>query len=361
MRDFEIDSCRQADSNTPVTNTEIQELTACVDWLQATFFTENPRAVVEQILGLDFDSFFESSFSRLGYRKAIFNGAIFVLYDGYTSKCGITLSMGVHVVMSGKACRQFENLNGEDWRIVIRRMLLFQAQFTRLDIALDDMRKNAFSIQNVEKKVKRGELVSPFRTTRSINKYRNTTGESEGITLYFGSEKSDVMVRMYDKKLEMEGKDELIKGKIEKWNRTEIQLRHDRAMRTAEILAYSDDIGVEIRGVLLQYLKFKKPLENDCNASRWPLAKWWATFLGDVEPVSIVRLQDKLSSAMVLKKKEDWIKQNVSRSLALLFEAYEYTIYDMIPLFEIGKSKLTAYDEKLIKDFLQSKKPTKKN
>ena len=65
-------------------------------------------------------------------------------------------------------------------------------------------------------------------------------------------------IRFYDKKQERINKGYTLDTAIETWQRTEIQIRHDRAMQAVKMMAYdADNLGLFMSGILKRYLKFK--------------------------------------------------------------------------------------------------------
>ena len=98
---------------------------------------------------------------------------------------------------------------------------------------------------------------------------------SEGTTIYHGSKKSDMLIRIYDKAAE-----EGVEGH---WVRVELQMRDNIATGFLSGMA-GDSLGEHFSGVLCNYLRYVVPQE-DLNMSRWPMADYWQNFLQTVQRI----------------------------------------------------------------------------
>lgn len=100
---------------------------------------------------------------------------------------------------------------------------------------------------------------------------------SEGVTIYHGSQLSDMLIRIYDKAAEqgLEGAH---------WIRVELQMRNDIAYGFVAG-AVSRPIGEQFRGVLHNYLRYVVPTA-DTNMSRWPMTDYWEQLLENVQRIS---------------------------------------------------------------------------
>lgn len=101
---------------------------------------------------------------------------------------------------------------------------------------------------------------------------------TKGLTCGFGSEKSDIYIRIYDKKAEQKRED------LDHWVRCEIQLRRENAIG---FIMLAGDICTNYFGVLNNYLRFIEPSETDSNKRRAKTAEWWAKFLETGERLKI--------------------------------------------------------------------------
>lgn len=310
-------------SNTEAERTEQTGLKARCDWLGVTFHTLHHRQVIEEVLLLDPDDFTQMDYGMYGYPLSLRLGNIAVLYGGREE-------MGVHLAMTGSGCREYENIGRVLWKTLFGVMLSVEAQFSRLDIALDDY-SGYWSIEKVVNKVKKQELVSRFRSAKRIEKITIGGGSTTGETVYFGASTSLIIIRMYNKALEQLGREDIDLKKIPKiWNRTEIQARKGRAQTIAGLIANDIEIGTIVKGILKYYLRFVIKQGDDTNKRRWPVSPWWERFLHDVEPLSLK--QDNEMEASI-EKRLSWMKKQVAPSLAVVIRAMDgemTQIYEMI-------------------------------
>lgn len=326
--------------NTGAENTAESSLKPCVDWLQATFKNVQPEQIVEDILLENLDNFTMLDKGKYGYRSAMRYGHITIYYNGHAG-------MGVHLEMTGQGCREFESKGVMDWKTFFRIVLACGAKFTRLDTALDD-HKGYWKISTLKRKAKNGEVISKFKSAMGIEKIRLEDGEVIGETLYFGSSSSMIKVRFYDKKLEQISKGAEVK--YETWNRTEIQMRDDRAQTVAAMVSEGNEIGTIITGILKHYMRFTVK-GKDKNRSRWKTAKFWDEFLKDVEPLRLATAKPESS----IEKKMAWLDRAVAPTLALIMQAMDGDMTRIYKMIGDGKKRLKEKDLAMIRDYKAKK------
>lgn len=320
--------------NTGAQNTYREGLFAGIDWVQGTFFSaQSWQWFVAEILGIPPSEFVEVEGGMFGWGGQAFCGRIRVLYGGRQP--------GVHLVMSGEACREYESYVS-DWQGFLQRFMMSGGSLTRLDLALDDT-KGYFSVPTLRRYLKRRQVVSLFKTARVIETIKIDDGKNLGTTVYFGSGQSLLQVRFYEKDLERKRKGyELIEG-IRKWNRTEIQLRDERANEIAYRIIQDDNLGAIITGLLRHYIRFCKE-SRDSNRSRWETADWWEKFLGDSEELRIATRMPEND----LVTKDKWLEKQISRLLAMLWIGNDGKLDRLIDILETGAEKLSIEDVKRI-------------
>ena len=189
--------------------------------------------------------------------------------------------MGICLDMSGQGCRQFENVQGNDWLKFLHEICDrdFKTTITRLDIAYDD-HIGTLDLYRIAQDVRDRNYTSPSKKSMIIWSDDQRI-DVQGLTVSIGSKSSDVLIRIYDKAAEREFGSEV------HWVRCEIQLRHDRCIvAVAEILKHQH-IGRTAAGILRNYLLFREPQIGDSNRSRWPVADYWDKVLLDMERVRL--------------------------------------------------------------------------
>lgn len=321
-------------------------LRACVDWVEATFIFVSPTQLISDVLLLNPSNFFPDTGAN-GYRQCLRNGSIAIFFDGRED-------MGVHLEMKGRGCREYESYNKRSWKQLFEIMLSNQASFSRLDIAVDDF-KGFFTIKGMVRKIKSKELVSKFKKARNVEDIEIKTGEVRGVTLYFGSNKSDIQIRMYDKLSERTDNNYNVPPEITFWNRTEIQSRNKKAQALAVTLANEEDgeitIGKTVCGILRHYLRFTVK-GNDSNRRRWKTAPFWEKFLNGVDELPLTTIIE----APTIEEKEEWLSKQVSSTLTLVHEAYGGDMKQIERFVKQGIERLKPKDYDMIDRFKAQKK-----
>lgn len=232
------------------------------DWLTFSTKIYDERSVLK-FLGFDDQPFQKMERGRNGYRKRLFFENISILYDGAEN-------MGVCVDMSGQGCRAFETYSTITWDQLFQELHSDPDSFniTRMDCAFDDH----IGILDMD------ELRDDTDDHKYVSKSRqwDVNYGSEGTTIYHGSPRSNMYIRIYDKAAQQD---------LENvhWIRVELQMRDEIALGFLNGL-YSTPLGVQFRGVLYNYLRYVRPAE-DTNMSRWPLAGYWEKLLEGVERI----------------------------------------------------------------------------
>lgn len=233
------------------------------DWLSFTSKESDPRFFVE-LLGLETIPWQQTKGAR-GYQERLFFNSISIHYNGRED-------MGIWCEMSGQGCRAFEDLTElpGKWDDLFARIMALDLNITRLDVAYDD-HTGTLDIDQIVQDTRFKEYVSK-------SDHWSILESNKGQTVVHGSEKSDVLIRIYDKARERncpEG---------EHWIRCELQLRRDRAKSFVELEL---PVGQAYCGVVMNYLRYVDPEEGDSNRWRWPIKEYWANMLGNAAAISI--------------------------------------------------------------------------
>ena len=229
------------------------------DWLTFTSKCDSPGSLIS-LLGLDGVTFEDRPRGRNGYRSMMAYEGISILYDGRED-------MGVCVDMSGSGCRVFETYSSSSWDDLFSVILGGDYNISRLDVAADD-HTGLLDIDVLRDDTDDHHYVSKARCWE-------VQYGSEGTTIYHGSKKSDMLIRIYDKAAE-----EGVEGH---WVRVELQMRDNIATGFLSGMA-GDSLGEHFSGVLCNYLRYVVPQE-DLNMSRWPMADYWQNFLQTVQRI----------------------------------------------------------------------------
>lgn len=208
-----------------------------------------------------------------GFSKRLYYNGISIHYDG-SEKMGLNRVLWCE--MSGQGCRAYEEYSSScDW-FRLFSLPVYDDCFhcSRLDIAYDDY-TGVLDIDILENYLKLGYYVSNFRDFRCEYSF-----VSDDKCIYYGSKKSDIMFRCYNKAAERQKSDV-----IPHWVRFEVQLRDDRAL--AFIKAYLDceNLGACFSGVVDKCFRYVEPSEGDTNKRRWSIPSWWTEFLGLIHAI----------------------------------------------------------------------------
>lgn len=316
-------------SETATTDITKNNLRVLIDWLSFTFSPGEDFTVTDAVtfLGFHTDDFIRASKGASGYRTMhLYNGAnIRVLSDGKPD-------MGIHVDVSGSAVPSllyaWQKKNtcntpfGEtatmysDFGYALLLDMLDAlsgiATFTRLDLAIDDIGCSYYSCDDISRLAENQQVISRFKKFEIRNPRTLSDGTKKGHTVYFGSRKSEIMLRIYDKKLEQIGRN--IDCPYE-WIRWELELKGDRAKRAVQLLLDTHSISMVCMGILNHYIRFivkDNPVRGRCTNE--PV---WDAFLEDAENLSLYIPED----TKTVEDTKRWIDKYVGASLSLVIEA----------------------------------------
>lgn len=255
------------------------ENTYIIDWLSFTCKSTKPLNVISDV-GLKELNFTNVVGGRYGYdSKYTVDGLINVYYSMTRS------DMGVHVEMTGQGVRKFETImqvKGISWLQMFNHLRSF-SRFSRIDLALDEY-EGLVKFDDIIAKINSGEHVGRCRSFKVIAG-RDSYGKHTGTTIYMGSNKSDIMLRVYEKNYERQAKGYEIDVPI--WNRWELVLKHEKA--NDFVTRYLEDgysFGELFEGILADLIRFVEPGE-DTNKSRWQTCTWWSDFLESAAPIQL--------------------------------------------------------------------------
>ncbi|SDY34769.1 replication initiation factor domain-containing protein, partial [Thermoactinomyces sp. DSM 45892] len=112
-----------------------------------------------------------------------------------------------------------------------------------------------------------------------------------------------------------DGKEDELEG-IQFWNRTELELKDERAVKVAWLIANEMDAGEIVTGVLNHYVRFTIK-GTDSNKCRWKTWKKWERFIGDASKIKLAELPKEIS----VETKLEWLDRQVAPTLATIVKA----------------------------------------
>lgn len=327
-------------------------LTVSIDWISFTAFKNmlsDDKSIMTELdsiisfLGYKREQFTLLPKGGMGYKSILkLNGyPVSILYDGKPD-------MGIHVTISGSSISEVLNSYkrqhaidtpfGIGYDYSYDSELLFDfllnirsiASITRLDVAIDDMGSKYYTMDKLVDILTQHLMVSKFRSWKNLCNW-TTTGEKKGHTIYLGSRKSDIMLRIYDKMLEQQ---------IDvPWVRWELELKDKRAEHLVDILINRHDIGSVCMELLNNYFRIIIP--DDSNRSRCTTDPLWQRF---VDTVGKLRLYIP-DSCKTIEDKYRWLKRSVFPTLAGVCIVRQNTIDEFLEHFDM-------YAEHMSKDML---------
>ena len=239
----------------------MEENIVLIDWISISTKVLDEEGV-KSLLGFEKIPF-ENIKGMYGYQDRLNYEGVNIHYNGRDD-------MGVLLELSGQGCRTFESLGNGNYERLWKFVLAGYGNITRLDVAYDD-HTGILPMDELFADSYAGSYVS--KSDSFDFQYSN-----KGKTIYHGSEKSEIRLRIYDK-----GKERHCEEGTH-WIRAEFQLRRDRAKRFLEL---DGTYGERFAGIMLNYLRYVEPTPEDQNKWRWPLKKYWADFLGDANRISL--------------------------------------------------------------------------
>lgn len=282
--------------------------TVIFDWLAFTV----PHASVEEISTLLGGEWFETATGFRGYPTCWMTnpGRHGV---GKLGKGAPRNPKEVHVDLSAGIVSTWEE---PKIRNVLAWIFARGGHITRMDVALDD-RAGQVSIAQIKQAVDAGQAVTRSQKFQIVAGSSLRDGASTGDTLYFGSRESQTMLRVYDKRLELQQKGrEEAKDYGVRW---ELELKQDRAQACAKALLTlpPEDWREFLVGVLRSYVDFRDISREDepWEKYRAPLLAWWESLTEGFKRCRLVVEKVKQTIDDVCQ----WLADSVSGMLALAY------------------------------------------
>ncbi|HKU51481.1 MAG TPA: replication initiation factor domain-containing protein, partial [Nitrospira sp.] len=281
--------------------------TLTMDWLSFTLPSGSVKETMEILEG-------EWTKSQAGFRGYPLSW-ITVAADRGVGKLGTGAPrspLEVHVDLSAGIVSAWPT---SKVRTVLQWILSHDGHLTRLDCALDD-RVSTVLLKTIKAAIEAGQCVTRADQMHTIASSSIHKGTPSGETLYLGSPHSQTLLRIYDKRAELQAKE---RNDWEAYGiRWELQLKQERAQVCGQVLAYLEETDwLEfIIGVLRSYVDFRHTSreEGDEDRYRAPLLGWWQELTDGFRKGRLVIEKDEQS----LPKVKRWVKQSVAPMLAVI-------------------------------------------
>ena len=308
-----------------------------VDWFSFTVKNMGNRSVdlkdiFQEILQID-NIEFENRPGHFGYKSSLYSNGITVFFEGQDD-------MGIHVQLSSEGVRYMENRDEFDWKGYFYYILyVLEANVTRLDIAIDDF-DNVLDLDLMWNKVLLGEVVSKFKTAKTVTERYIAKREDCGKTIYFGDRSSRMFMRCYDKGLQ--------KHTDYSWVRFEMEMKKERAAQFIEYFIQNEiEMGELAFSVLNTYLRFVDVEYDNQNRSRMKECEFWMKFIQNTRKIklTIIKPENK-----IVKKKE-WFVRSCSAVANMLYKCAKNDEDFVKDLIKDGEKRLKPKHERLIVDY----------
>jgi phage replication initiation protein len=305
-----------------------------IDWFQCTIQHVEVDDVLKRVFNITSEACEHVESGLYGYNNTyVYADKIRILWHK------TRIEMGVHIQVSGSACRILEELM--PWKLFFDRIMSFDVwKVTRIDIAIDTY-KRYFDIHMLKDKIKSGELVSKFKKSTFMEQLNISDGASESASLTFGSMASNMYIVFYDKLAERKNAGFDVDDKVNFWLRSELRFKSELAMELMKLIILNDYmIGDYVQQILYNYIDFKEPC-NDSHKHRWVTCDWWLDFLGVVSKLSIA---PKSQDSTIVRK-----RNYAEFYLSKLFAMVRITDSDFFDnLFRNGFKKIGKADLDII-------------
>lgn len=300
----------------------LKDINSCMrimfDYLKVRFRTQKIESVVENVLKIPFDRFYQDGYGFNGYNRLYrcFDIAVMVSDDPMK---------GTIIEMKGKGCRQFEGIliaQGRSWYDFLGDCLAYceDVAFKRLDIAIDDT-IGFLNVRELIDKCERRECVSRFdrfetRLSGQGLRQERDDGIIMGDTLYLGSKNSELRFCIYQKDIEQYLKKRTPIEEANVQNRFEIRLKNDRAMNAVKDLLGGYDVEDTAFCIINRYVSFLDAKEGQ-DPAEWKPSPQWLWFIG--EGRGTLRLTTR-PEAYTWEKSMRWLRNQCSHVIATALE-----------------------------------------
>lgn len=227
--------------------------------------------------------------------------------------------------LSGKGCRLVEQLNPSfDWFEFLyqydEQIRNRDVHISRIDVACDIL-DGSLKIGTIQKYSRQELYVCKSKILPDVRYMRTEE-------VYFGSPRSNRLLRIYDKALEQGIPDT-------DWLRIEFQLRNENATSWYLTWVQHRDVGKLFAGYTLDYLRFVSPprgtsiklIKQHSNQHRLPTAKWWLDFIGEAERIPQLYLPGE---DFTIERLDRYLEHHNASSLKAYIIAHEGDVSKLI-------------------------------
>lgn len=275
----------------------------------------------------------DSAFGSFGYTKGKNGPGGAVIWWDAPNRIDVCISL------PGDACGM---IDGEQMSEFLVECVVLEAHFTRVDVALDDFKKE-ITPEFVHERIVADEAV-----TYSVEKVfisdtyipGKNRKENIGATQYIGAPDSRQRIRVYNKFVESKGKINSI--------RWELQCRDEAAESLAVQLGYYREWGEIARRRFITFVDFRKTLKSGSrtNQTYRERADWYESLMGRVEKIWVYPEPE-------LPDLEDvyaWIDRSVAPSLSMVLDAEHGDWSRLLEIIKAGRKRYKSKHKRILSD-----------
>ena len=207
----------------------LKEKNVLIDWFECTIKDDiSPFSLFTDILHINKEDLLYEKKAMYSYTKILSYRDIKLLFNDDNK------SLGLHLLMSGRGCRDFEEL-GLQWLDLFEILKEnFDYNVSRIDVAIDTFTNKYYDMQKLRDYIKNGQVVSRFKSSTEFIQKSLSTSDIESETIWFGSRTSDIQIVFYNKLYERNNASYEVDSNIKFWYRCETRFRNDRAKTLTE-------------------------------------------------------------------------------------------------------------------------------
>lgn len=284
------------------------------DWCEFTGVEADLQAVKELVPG----EWTPREKGWSGYPIAEVNGEATVCYG---------VRGEVHVILKGRAMNRLRGSAEWDELGFLAKVQKLAKNVSRMDVAVDVFH-GSIDLRRLEADWRAGRVATRFK---GMTPYQAAVApgavELKPNTLYFGSGKSDSMIRAYDKGIEAGTAPE------GQHIRIELQRRNENAgLMLAHIVKEGRlSAAVDIMASLLEFKAYKA----DFNKSRVPMADYWATFLDGAKKAKLAVAKPTLT----IERAVQWLHKQVAPIFAAVIEHSGGDLSEVVEMIRGGRER----------------------
>lgn len=302
-----------------------------IDWLAFTVKETELQEIIFDTLKMQMQDFTKTEQSLYGYSNTITSNKILVLFNDIIGES----KQGVHIILSGTALREYEKLHNT--YSLLQRLDNEKTNIKRIDLALDI--SDCDFLNYTLEKLKKSEFKTRFKKYTILEEHSTKTNSINGQTIYLGSRKSELYIRIYDKAAESK-----IQADI---TRIELEIKRKSAQKTAKDIKNNENLQNCVNGILKNNFNLLEE-QRKANISRSKICKKWSKIIEYDNTAIYKSATEKIDTS--LTQKAQWLKRQISKTYSMCNNT---NLITEKMLLEHAAQKLTDTDYAIMADELK--------